>query len=141
MAMKYLITGGAACAIPGTASSSSNPVGVLASSILGSSSKAQVGKAGGGGEGELDHHVVGATIGGTGEDEVEGGGDEDAREEEERLGDHCVPSIGLVDAHPPEAGLEAPELVVNTREAAWVRWQQQLGVAGGRFHNDASSRY
>ncbi|RZR91833.1 hypothetical protein BHM03_00020017 [Ensete ventricosum] len=132
MAMKDLITGGAACAIPGTASSSSIPVGVLASAILGSSSKAQ---------GELDHHVVGATIGGTGEDEVGGGRDEDAREVEERLGEHCVPSIGLVDAHPPEAGLEAPELVVNTREAAWVRWQQQLGAGGGRFHNDASSRY
>lgn len=41
MAMRDLVTGGAACAVPGTASSS-NPFGALAKAILGSSSKAQV---------------------------------------------------------------------------------------------------
>ncbi|XP_072986545.1 peroxisome biogenesis protein 5 isoform X1 [Typha latifolia] len=40
MAMRDLVTGGAACAVPGT-SSSSNPFGALANAILGSSSKAQ----------------------------------------------------------------------------------------------------
>lgn len=41
MAMRDLITGGAACAVPGS-SSSSNPMGALANKLLGSSSKAQV---------------------------------------------------------------------------------------------------
>ncbi|XP_008806178.1 peroxisome biogenesis protein 5-like isoform X1 [Phoenix dactylifera] len=40
MAARDLVTGGAACAVPGTASSS-NPFGALANTILGSSSKAQ----------------------------------------------------------------------------------------------------
>lgn len=40
MAMRDLIAGGAACAVPGSASSS-NPFGALANSILGSSSKTQ----------------------------------------------------------------------------------------------------
>ncbi|WOL12344.1 hypothetical protein Cni_G21110 [Canna indica] len=40
MAMRDLVTGGAACAVPGTASSS-NPLGAFANAILGSSSKAQ----------------------------------------------------------------------------------------------------
>ncbi|XP_038972790.1 peroxisome biogenesis protein 5-like [Phoenix dactylifera] len=40
MAMRDLVTGGAACAVPGT-SSPSNPFGALANAILGSSSKAQ----------------------------------------------------------------------------------------------------
>ncbi|XP_065863047.1 peroxisome biogenesis protein 5 [Euphorbia lathyris] len=39
MAMRDLISGGAACAVPG--SSSSNPLGALANSLLGSSSKTQ----------------------------------------------------------------------------------------------------
>ncbi|XP_057831950.1 peroxisome biogenesis protein 5 [Cryptomeria japonica] len=39
MAMRDLITGGAACAVPGAPSSSSNPLGALADSILGTSSK------------------------------------------------------------------------------------------------------
>lgn len=42
MAMRDLVTGGAACAVPGTAASSSNPFGALANAILGSSSKTQV---------------------------------------------------------------------------------------------------
>ncbi|THU59910.1 hypothetical protein C4D60_Mb07t07010 [Musa balbisiana] len=41
MAMRDLVTGGAACAVPGTAASSSNPFGALANAILGSSSKTQ----------------------------------------------------------------------------------------------------
>ncbi|KAH0459051.1 hypothetical protein IEQ34_011865 [Dendrobium chrysotoxum] len=41
MAMRDLVTGGAACAVPGS-SSSSNPFGALANAILGSSMKAQV---------------------------------------------------------------------------------------------------
>ena len=41
MAMRELVTGGAACAVPG-ASSSSNPLGALANAIIGSSSKTQV---------------------------------------------------------------------------------------------------
>ncbi|RWV97163.1 hypothetical protein GW17_00040069 [Ensete ventricosum] len=44
-------------------------------------------------------------------------GDEDTHEEEEGSRDHCVPSIELVNVHPPEARPEAPELVVSTGEA------------------------
>uniref|UniRef100_A0A1D1Y2M2 Peroxisome biogenesis protein 5 n=1 Tax=Anthurium amnicola TaxID=1678845 RepID=A0A1D1Y2M2_9ARAE len=40
MAMRDMVTGGAACAVPGS-SSSANPLGALAGKILGSSSKAQ----------------------------------------------------------------------------------------------------
>lgn len=40
MAMRELVTGGAACAVPGS-SSSSNPLGSLANALLGSSSKTQ----------------------------------------------------------------------------------------------------
>ncbi|RWR95088.1 peroxisome biogenesis protein 5 [Cinnamomum micranthum f. kanehirae] len=40
MAMRELVTGGAACAVPGS-SSSSNPLGALASTLLGSQSKAE----------------------------------------------------------------------------------------------------
>eukprot|EP01018_Ginkgo_biloba_P032694 Gb_28314 [translate_table: standard] len=41
MAMRDLVTGGAGCAVPGGPSSSSNPLGALADSIFGSSSKTQ----------------------------------------------------------------------------------------------------
>ncbi|KAL9666686.1 hypothetical protein QQ045_001022 [Rhodiola kirilowii] len=42
MAMRDLVTGGAACAVPGaTSSSSSNPLGALANALVGSSSKTQ----------------------------------------------------------------------------------------------------
>ncbi|GAV69382.1 TPR_2 domain-containing protein/TPR_11 domain-containing protein [Cephalotus follicularis] len=43
MAMRELVTGGAACAVPGGAgsSSSSNPLGALANALIGSSSKTQ----------------------------------------------------------------------------------------------------
>lgn len=41
MAMRELVTGGAACAVPGS-SSSSNPLGALANALIGSSSKTQV---------------------------------------------------------------------------------------------------
>lgn len=40
MAMRELVTGGAACAVPGS-SSSSNPLGTLANALIGSSSKTQ----------------------------------------------------------------------------------------------------
>ncbi|KAI5674604.1 hypothetical protein M9H77_14968 [Catharanthus roseus] len=40
MAMRELVTGGAACAVPGS-SSSSNPIGALANALIGSSSKPQ----------------------------------------------------------------------------------------------------
>lgn len=41
MAMRDLVSGGAACAVPGS-SSSSNPLGALANALIGSSSKTQV---------------------------------------------------------------------------------------------------
>ncbi|KAJ7015489.1 hypothetical protein D5086_003990 [Populus alba] len=39
MAMRELVTGAAACAVPGSSSSSSNPLGTLANALIGSSSK------------------------------------------------------------------------------------------------------
>ncbi|RWW13832.1 hypothetical protein GW17_00022434 [Ensete ventricosum] len=94
------------------------------------------------GERELDHHVVGMMGGGIGEDEVRGGGDKNVQEEK-RLGDHCLPSIGLV-AYLPEAELEAPELIASPREATCVlcpaRQQRFSAAIGGHFHDDASSR-
>ena len=39
--MREMVTGGAACAVPGS-SSSSNPLGALANALIGSSSKTQV---------------------------------------------------------------------------------------------------
>lgn len=42
MAMRDMVTGGAACAVPGSSSSSSNPLGALANALIGSSSKTQV---------------------------------------------------------------------------------------------------
>ncbi|RWW87246.1 hypothetical protein BHE74_00003940 [Ensete ventricosum] len=65
------------------------------------------------GEGEPDHHVVGMMGEGVEENEVGGDGNENAQEEE-GLGDHYVSSVGLVDAYPPEAGPESPELVAST---------------------------
>lgn len=41
MAMRELVSGGAACAVPGS-SSSSNPLGALANALIGSSSKIEV---------------------------------------------------------------------------------------------------
>ncbi|CAN6841712.1 unnamed protein product [Brassica oleracea] len=41
MAMRDLVNGGAACAIPGSSFSSSNPLGALTNALLGSSSKTQ----------------------------------------------------------------------------------------------------
>lgn len=40
--MRELVTGGAACAVPGSSSSSSNPLGAFANALIGSSSKTQV---------------------------------------------------------------------------------------------------
>ncbi|RWW82703.1 hypothetical protein BHE74_00008820 [Ensete ventricosum] len=56
---------------------------------------------------------------GVGEDEVRDDGDKNAQEEEGPR-DHCVPSLGLVNAHPPETGLEAPELIANVGEAVCI---------------------
>ncbi|RRT32738.1 hypothetical protein B296_00057535 [Ensete ventricosum] len=44
-------------------------------------------------------------------------GGEDAQEKEKGPGDHCVPTIGLLDAHPSEAGSKTLDLVINTGEA------------------------
>ncbi|RRT39029.1 hypothetical protein B296_00057587 [Ensete ventricosum] len=52
-----------------------------------------VGEAGGKGEGELDHHVIGMVGEGAKEDEVRGSGDENAQEEEEGPKDHCVSTV------------------------------------------------
>ncbi|RWW33327.1 hypothetical protein GW17_00001965 [Ensete ventricosum] len=86
--------------------------------------EAEVGMAGGGGEGELDHHVVGATGGAAGRTKWEAMGTKTPRRRRRRRRkrdqDHCVPSVGLVDTHPPEAGPKTPELVVRAREAACV---------------------
>lgn len=41
-----------------------------------------------GGNGEFDHHVIGTTIEGAGEDEMEGNENKDVQEEEERPRDH-----------------------------------------------------
>ncbi|XP_052486652.1 peroxisome biogenesis protein 5 isoform X2 [Gossypium raimondii] len=41
MSMRELVTGGAACAVPGSSSSSSNPLGAFANALIGSSSKTQ----------------------------------------------------------------------------------------------------
>ena len=58
---------------------------------------------------------------------------------------HYVPSNGLVDAHPPETGPEAPKLIVNAGEAPCIRRptrQKRLdAAASGRFHDDASSNH
>ncbi|RZR75063.1 hypothetical protein BHM03_00048831 [Ensete ventricosum] len=75
------------------------------------------------------------------------GGDEDknTQEDEDRLGDHYVPSIELVNAHPPEVGPKALELIVNEGEATFIlhptRQQQPGAATDGRFHDDASSRH
>ncbi|RWW69240.1 hypothetical protein BHE74_00023180 [Ensete ventricosum] len=82
--------------------------------------KAEVGEVESRDEGELDHHVVDTTGGDVREDKMEGGGNEDAQEEEEGPVDYCVFNIKLNDAHPPKAGSKAPELVTNTGEATFV---------------------
>ncbi|RRT45749.1 hypothetical protein B296_00045524 [Ensete ventricosum] len=87
-----------------------------------------VGETGGKGEGELDHHVVGMTGEGTREDEVGDSRDDDPQEKEERPGDCCVPSVGLVDAHILKAGSKAPELVVSAGEAACIQHQLIFGA-------------
>ncbi|URE23007.1 hypothetical protein MUK42_16204 [Musa troglodytarum] len=71
----------------------------------------EVGEIRGKGEGELDHHVVGAVGEGVGKDEVGGDGDEDTQEEKVGPGDYYVLSVRLVDAHPPEAESKTLELV------------------------------
>ncbi|RWW43896.1 hypothetical protein BHE74_00050389 [Ensete ventricosum] len=80
-----------------------------------------VGEAGGEGEGELDHHVVGPMGGSARADKVGGGGDKGAEEEEEGSRDHYMLSIGLVDTHPPKVGPEAPKLIVSAGEVACMR--------------------
>ncbi|RRT33508.1 hypothetical protein B296_00028071 [Ensete ventricosum] len=80
----------------------------------------EIGEVRGGGKGELVHHIVCVSGGNIREDEVGGGGDEDAQEKEEGPGEHCMPSVEMVDAHPPKAELKAPKLVVSAREATWI---------------------
>ncbi|RRT34783.1 hypothetical protein B296_00058802 [Ensete ventricosum] len=101
------------------------------------------GEAEGEGERKPDHHILSTMGKGIGENEVEGGRDENTQEEK-RLGDHHVPSIGLDDAHPLEERLEVPELITSVREVCIQRFarQQRLNAAtGGRFHNDTTSRH
>ncbi|RWW35814.1 hypothetical protein BHE74_00059207 [Ensete ventricosum] len=76
----------------------------------------EVGEAGGEGEEELHHYAIGTMGEGVREDEVRGGGNENAQEQQGPR-DHCVPSVGLVDIHPPEVEPKAPELVASTGEA------------------------
>lgn len=57
---------------------------------------------------------------GTREDEVEDNEHEDAQEKKVGSGDHCAPSIELVDAHPLEVRSEAFELVISAEEAACI---------------------
>ncbi|RZR93388.1 hypothetical protein BHM03_00021878 [Ensete ventricosum] len=80
----------------------------------------EAGEAKGEGERKLDHHIVGVASWDSREDEVGVGCDEYTQEEEEGLGDHYVPIVGLVDTHPPKVGLEALELVVNVGEIACI---------------------
>ncbi|RWW01432.1 hypothetical protein GW17_00035527 [Ensete ventricosum] len=79
----------------------------------------KVGEVGGRGERELDHYIIRTMGGSIRENEVEGCGDENDKEEE-GPGDYCVSSVGVVDAHPPEAGLEAPKLNTSTGEATCI---------------------
>ncbi|THU47436.1 hypothetical protein C4D60_Mb09t15490 [Musa balbisiana] len=51
-------------------------------------------------------------------------------EKEKGLRDYYMLSIGLVDAHPLEVGLEVPELVVSTGEVD--------ATVGGHFHDDSN---
>ncbi|CAL9062768.1 unnamed protein product, partial [Musa banksii] len=55
-------------------------------------------------------------------------------EEEEEPRDHCVPSVGLVDAHLLEARPEATDLVVSKGKTTCIRClarQQWLDVVAG----------
>ncbi|RZS13582.1 hypothetical protein BHM03_00045186 [Ensete ventricosum] len=72
-------------------------------------------------EGKLDHHVIATTDGGVGVDEVRGDRDEDAQEKKETPRDHCMLSVRLVNAYPPEARPAALELVISMGEVAYVR--------------------
>ncbi|RWW03597.1 hypothetical protein GW17_00033236 [Ensete ventricosum] len=109
-----------------------------------SSEEIEVGEAEDEGEGELNHHVIGTIGGSVGENKVGGGGDKNTMEKD-GLGDHCMSSVVLVDAHPPEVGPKAPELVTSTGEAVCIRHstrqQRLVATAGGRFHDDSSFRH
>lgn len=98
--------------------------------------EADEGEGRGGGEGELNRHVVGAAAWETVEDEVGRGGHEDAEQEEDGPRHNGMACVGLVDAHPTKAGAEHPELVVRPGEAAEVRGRlarkQRLGAAAAR---------
>ncbi|RZR92058.1 hypothetical protein BHM03_00020288 [Ensete ventricosum] len=59
----------------------------------------EIGEAEDGGEGELNHHIIGVVGGGAIEDKVGDGGDEYI-EEENGPKDHYVSSVKLVDAYP-----------------------------------------
>ncbi|RWW87347.1 hypothetical protein BHE74_00003824 [Ensete ventricosum] len=89
--------------------------------VANESGEIEVGEVEGGGEEELDHHVVSPMGGGIEEDKLEGGSDKGTNKEEEIPRDHYVPSVGLINAHTPDVGWKAPELVVNARETTCVR--------------------
>ncbi|RWW01762.1 hypothetical protein GW17_00035181 [Ensete ventricosum] len=86
--------------------------------VMNKGREAKLGEDGSRSEGELDQHIIGATGGDTEDDEVSGGRNEDAQEEEEEPIEQCMPNVRLVDAHPLEVGMEAPESIVSSREAA-----------------------
>ena len=49
---------------------------------------------------------------------MEDGGDED--DQEEKVGNHYVPNVGLDDAHLPEAGPKALKLVISMGQTTCV---------------------
>ena len=94
-----------------------------------------------GAEGELYDGVIWAGVagvaGGAGEEEVRRGGDGHREEEEHQPWKGGGKEAGLVDAHPPQVGAEAVELVVHVRHGPVVlapSIQQRLlhvGIVGG----------
>lgn len=58
---------------------------------------------------------------GIGDDEIWGDGDEKAQEKEKGLEDHYMYSVESINIHPPKAGPEALELVVNVEQAVCIQ--------------------
>ena len=71
--------------------------------------------------------------------------DEDTWEEKEGSGDHCVPSVKLVDAYLPKVRPKVLELIASAGEVACIQRptrQRQFGaVVGGLFYADISSHH
>ncbi|RRT34241.1 hypothetical protein B296_00057680 [Ensete ventricosum] len=101
----------------------------------------EVGEAESGGEGELDHYIIGTMGEGTRKDKV--GRLRCPRKRWTK--DNCLSSVELVEAHPHEARLEPHELVVSAEEITCVRRpvrQQQLDATiDDHFHDNASSNH